>query len=281
MSDKPIEETIVHDAPRLSLDDRFTFRCDAGLDCFTSCCQDVSIVLTPYDVLRLKRALQLDSSEFLRTHTLQPFSKDQKIPAVLLKMDPETRRCPFVSARGCGVYGDRPWACRMYPLGVAEPKTTTAADCRFHFLIKDDHCHGHDCQRAIAVREWNAEQGIDDYEMMGRSFTELMLHDFWDSQGTLEPQQIEMYFMASYDLDRFRRFVFESRFLSLFDVDETRVEALREDDDELLEFAMQWLRFCLFGDKTMRLRPAVMDAAREARNTAAPVGPRQAQPARG
>ncbi len=60
--------------------------------------------------------------------------------------------------------------------------------------------------------------------------------------------------MACYDLDRFRRFIFESRFLELFEVDEARVEALRRDDEELLEFALQWLRFSLFQEKTMKIR---------------------------
>ena len=63
--------------------------------------------------------------------------------------------------------------------------------------------------------------------------------------------------MACYDLDRFRRFVFESSFLDRFEVDETRAEAMREDDEELLEFAMQWLRFVLFGERTMKVKKAV------------------------
>jgi hypothetical protein len=107
------------------------------------------------------------------------------------------------------------------------------------------------------VRQWLADQGIDAYEMMGASFRDLMLHDFWDKEEPLTPQKIDMYYMACFDLDRFRRFVFETRLLSLFVVDEARVEALRTDDEELLEFAIQWLRFSLFGDKTMKLRPDV------------------------
>ena len=34
----------------------------------------------------------------------------------------------------------------------------------------------------------------------------------------LEPKQMEMYWMASYDLDTFRRFVLESSFLDRFEV---------------------------------------------------------------
>ncbi|SPE28139.1 conserved hypothetical protein (qmoABC associated) [Acidobacteriia bacterium SbA2] len=71
-----------------------------------------------------------------------------------------------------------------------------------------------------------------------------------------------MFYMACYDLDRFRRFVFESRFLELFEVDEARVEALRHDDEELLEFALQWLRFSLFQEKTMKIRREVAEARR-------------------
>ena len=67
-----------------------------------------------------------------------------------------------------------------------------------------------------------------------------------------------MFYMACYDLDRFRRFVFETRFLELFEVDEARVEAMRSDDQELLDFAIQWLRFRLF-------RRAIHEAAARCR----------------
>ena len=63
-------EAILSECPRLGLDDKFAFRCGTDLDCFGRCCHDVSIVLTPYDVLRLKRAAGVDSTEFLDKHTM-------------------------------------------------------------------------------------------------------------------------------------------------------------------------------------------------------------------
>ncbi len=259
-----VQEQILNDYPRMSLDDRFTFRCDQGLECFTRCCRDVSIVLTPYDVLRLKQALGMDSSEFLQKHTISPFSTDQKFPAVLLKMDPETKTCGFVGAQGCTVYRNRPWACRMYPLGVAEPRCATPTDRAFHFLLWEDLCQGHHQGRTLTVRQWQEEQGIAEYDMMAASFKTLMLHEFWDKTDGLSPEQMEMYYMACFDLDRFRRFVFESRFLQIFDVDEARAEAMRTSDEDLLDFAMQWLQFSLFNEKTMKIKPGVMEARREA-----------------
>jgi len=251
-------QSIISDTPRMALDDCFTFRCGPDLACFGHCCHDVSIVLTPYDVLRLKRASGLDSTEFLEKHTLAPRSPEQKFPLVLLKMEEdETRKCPFLSERGCGVYHDRPWACRMYPLGAAEPKNPTPTDQPFHFVLREDLCHGHAVSTRISVRDWIAGQGAEAFEMMSGGFKELTLHDFWDGDRPLTQQQAGMFYMACYDLDRFRRFVFETRFLQLFEVDESRVEAIRTDDEELLEFGIQWLRYSIFGEKSMKLsRPA-------------------------
>jgi Fe-S-cluster containining protein len=263
-NDRSVQEQILHDYPRMTPDDRFTFQCHQGLDCFTRCCQDVSIVLTPYDVLRLKRALGMDSSEFLQRHTISPFTKDQKVPAVLLKMDSETKKCTFVNDRGCSVYSHRPWACRMYPLGVAEPRNATPTDRAFYFLLKEDLCHGHGGGRTFTVREWLADQGIETYDMMGSSFKALMLDEFWDKTDGLPPEQMDMYYMACFDLDRFRRFVFESRFLQMFEVDEARVNVMRTSDEDLLDFAMQWLRFSLFGENSMKIKPSVMEAKRQA-----------------
>jgi uncharacterized protein len=248
-------ESILKDSNRMTGDDCFTFRCGAELDCFTRCCRDVAIVLTPYDLLRLKRALRMDSSELLEKHTLRMEGPEQKFPIVLLRMrDDDSRQCPFLCKEGCEVYPDRPWACRMYPLGAAEPKAPAGSDQPFHFVVREELCHGHGMGAPVSVRDWMAGQQIEEFEMMSAGFKELTLHEFWDGKTSLTPQQSDMFYMACYDVDRFRRFVFETRFLQLFDVDEARVEALRTDDEELVDFGMQWLRFAIFGERSMKIR---------------------------
>ena len=184
---------------RLGLNDKFPFRCGPELDCFTHCCRDVTIVLTPYDVLRMKQSLGMDSTEFLDKHTLTPAFPSQKFPLVILKMDEETKRCPFVSERGCGVYRDRPWSCRLYPLGTAEPKNPSPEEGAFHFVVIEDLCHGHTGGTLRSVREWIDGQGVEEFEMMGASFKDLTLHDFWDRDQELTPEQADMFYMACYD----------------------------------------------------------------------------------
>ena len=76
------------------------------------------------------------------------------------------------------------------------------------------------------MREWIDGQGIEEFEMMGAVVQGAHAARFLGRQRALTPQQTDMFYMACYDLDRFRRFVFETRFLQLFDVDEARVEAI-------------------------------------------------------
>ena len=266
------EKGIIENTPRLGLDDRFTFQCGPHLDCFTKCCRDVSILLTPYDVLKLKKALGLDSSEFLERYTFVMQSKDKKIPAVFLKMSEDSQSCPFVSDKGCGVYAHRPWACRMYPLGMAEPKDPRQVAQRFYFLVREELCHGHGVGKECSVREWIDDQRIEPFDLCQASFRQLMGHPGWDHPELLTPEKLAMYYMAAYDLDRFRSFVFDTRFLEMFDVDEARVEALRTDDEELLEFAMDWLAFSLFHEqKRMKLTKFARSRCVPGPEAAAPV----------
>ena len=45
------------DKKQLTEREYFGFTCHPGVPCFNSCCADVNIVLTPFDVLRLARRL--------------------------------------------------------------------------------------------------------------------------------------------------------------------------------------------------------------------------------
>ena len=64
------KEDILKNQKRLKPDSRFKFSCQPGVTCFNQCCRDVNILLTPYDVLRLKNRLGISSGEFLKKYTI-------------------------------------------------------------------------------------------------------------------------------------------------------------------------------------------------------------------
>lgn len=268
-----LREQIVTQAPRLGAQDTFHFACHAGLPCFNRCCADVNIFLSPYDVLRLKRRLGLTSSEFLERYTLLPVQRGMRTPVVMLRMrDDEAKTCPLLGEAGCTVYTDRPWPCRMYPVGLAaqrEAPEDGSAD-RFYFLLRDERCCGFGAERAWTVARWLDDQQVDAYETWGDAFKELTLHPFFEGGGTLSPEKLHMLFVACYDLDRFREFVFGSTLLQRFEVDEDLVEEMRTDDEALLRFGFLWLRFSLFGEPTMRVRPGVLEAFKGSRDGGRP-----------
>jgi Fe-S-cluster containining protein len=259
-----LERKVLEEYPRLGPSDKFQFSCHPGVKCFNKCCSDVNIVLTPYDVLRMKNRLGITSSEFLDKYALLPVNKEMKTPMVLLRMnEDEDKTCQFLTEEGCGIYSDRPWPCRMYPLGMAAQKDTEDGwrGDRFYFLLQEKGCMGFEEQKSWKVDEWLESQGLDEYEEWGEAFKELTLHEvFEDDEGELSPEKMHMLFTACYDLDKFREFVFESTLLQRFEIDEDFVHEMRCDDEALLRFAYLWLRFSLFGEKTVKVKQHVAEA---------------------
>jgi Fe-S-cluster containining protein len=257
---KQMKEAILEESPRLKENDTFQFACSKNSPCFTQCCGDVNIALTPYDVLRMREHLGISSGEFLHRYTIVPFSKDQKFPVVLLKMqDDERKSCHFVGEEGCSIYEDRPWACRMYPIGVASPGAKEEE--KFYFIIKEDLCEGHGQGSEWSIASWMDDQGVREYDSLGEEFKEISLHPFFQQGEGLKPAQMDMLFMVLYDLDKFRRFVFETSFLEKFELSQPEIEAVKSDDVELLRLGFRWLKFCLFGEHTLEIKERVRQQA--------------------
>ena len=239
--------------------ERFCFACHAGVSCFTDCCRDLDLMLTPYDVLRLKRALGLDATELLDQYALRVSDPEWKIPALKLRMGAGTSgACPFVEPDGCRVYTDRPGACRAYPVARAARRTrgTEAASGveEKHFLVREPHCHGFGEGPSWTAQGWMTDQGLDAYNEMNDLWMTFLTRHRPGTGRELSAKQWQMFFMACYSLDRFREFVFETRFLSLFDITEDRKEALRESEEALLRFSLEWLAFSLFNDPVLSLK---------------------------
>lgn len=259
MADQPpvegLRQAILKDHPRLKEDDTFRFACHPGVPCFNKCCSDVNIVLTPYDVVRLKNRLGLSSGEFLQRHCFVATSQSQRLPIVMLRMKEEKEKpCPFVGEQGCTVYEDRPWACRAYPVGVASPADAAAQGEKFYFLLKEEVCQGFAEEKEWTVGSWMKDQGAELYDEVGEMFKEISLHEHFLQGGTLEPHKLEMLHTVCYDVDKFRRFVFESTFLERFVVDDETVKKIKTDDLELLKFGFKWLKFALFGEEEIEIR---------------------------
>ncbi|MBW2623465.1 MAG: YkgJ family cysteine cluster protein [Deltaproteobacteria bacterium] len=229
----------------------FSFACHPEVTCFNECCARLTLVLTPYDILRLKNRLGISSKEFLDEYTETEVEEKRRFPTVRLKMSgKEGRPCPFVSPNGCTIYKDRPGACRIYPMG----RGSASGGREIFFMVKEDHCQGFDEDRQWTREEWMSDQGLTVYNRYNDLWMEIIT-----SRASLGPaeqamKKVQMFFMASYNLDRFREFVNKSGFLARFDIDADLAAAIPESDEALLELGIKWLKFSLFGEKTLAVR---------------------------
>jgi len=227
---------------RLEREHPFRFNCYSGVSCFTQCCQDITIVLTPFDVLRLKNSLEISSDEFLEKHTIIIPKKKRLIPLVILKMNEEDKKCPFVTPQGCTVYDDRPWPCRMYPLDINDDGT-------FSLITDSSRCKGLNEDDKQKISDWLEDQGITPYDEMNEHFSSLTIQLQAQELDIDNPKVQQMTFMALYNLDKFRDFVFKSTFLDRLEVEPERIEKIRNNDEDLLLLAFDWIKFGLFGKK--------------------------------
>lgn len=254
----------LQDRKQVQAGETFCFGCHKDLSCFTRCCADVNIMLTPVDVLRLSRHLNTTTTEFLDKYTMTPITKDLQLPVVMLKMNEDNqKKCFFVGEQGCTVYHDRPWSCRMYPLGMGIPPARAGEEPEpVHFLFEDDFCHGRTEKKEWTIESWKTSEGIKQQEELESGFRDIVSHPWFIGGRQLDLRRIQMFHTGCYDLDRFRRFVFESSFLERFELDDDLVDEIRSDDEALLRFAFRWLRFALFAEPTLKARESAAEAGR-------------------
>jgi len=243
---------------KLGPDSQFEFDCHKNMECFTKCCRDITIVLTPYDIIRLKNRLKLTSEEFLAIYTEPKLLEKTDLPFIILKsLDDDVKSCPFVKDNGCIIYNDRPTSCRYYPLGVAslshKEKEDNVED-EFYFFVNEPHCLGFQQKKKWTVRDWRKNQGIDIHDQINAGWSDLIVKKkSFPPNIKLTEQSKKMFFLVNYNIDSFKKFVFESSFLQRYDIDSKIITKIKKDELELLMFGIKWLKWLLFKDGNFKL----------------------------
>ncbi|GAB6054278.1 YkgJ family cysteine cluster protein [Magnetospira thiophila] len=255
---------------RLKTEDRFCFSCHPAVSCWNNCCHGSDITLTPGDVLRLSKRLMMRPSAFVEKYTLPALWPKAELPVVKLRMGGEDGRgaCVFLRESGCSIYKARPETCRLYPLGLASAKMTDEAQqVDFHFLIQETHCQGHKAARELSVEAYRIEQEVGAYADIDRAWIDILMKMVsWNGVGGVNGKATptptkRMFYTVATDPDAFRRFVFETRFLQTYAVDEGILDILKRDDRALMRLGFDWMNNVLFNEPTLSLRPEVLQAA--------------------
>lgn len=230
---------------RIQEDEIFNFSCHPGVDCFTDCCRQLELALTPYDVLRLKQETKLDSSSFLERYVIREQETEDVFPRFYLTMvDDGQASCTFVSDKGCTVYSGRPGACRAYPMGRAAMRLDDNSIEEFFVLLTEPHCHGFLEKEEQTTKQYSKEQGLQRYNSFNDNVATLLQHEKIRQGMQLTKEQTDLFVLALYDLDSFRKQLDEG---TLPQQDHYSAEKdTFKDDEQLLLFGVDWLQRILF-----------------------------------
>lgn len=237
------------------------FQCRKGIECWNACCSNIDIMLTPYDIIRLKKRLGMTSTEFLQKYTY-PFEFGRNdIAGVKYKPVEGGTACQFMRPEGCSVYEDRPTACRYYPVALLSLRRADEFTDRAQYaLVQESHCKGHFEPRSLSVDEYRKEQGLDEYDEHGRGWRQLILKkkSAGPTVGNASQRSLQLFFMACYDVDQFREFVMSPAFQDVYDIP-AEEQAKWSDDIEMMNFGFRLIRQVLFNEMTIAMRPDAME----------------------
>lgn len=242
----------------LETGDTFSFHCHPEIACFNRCCRNLNLFLYPYDVFRLKKKLRISSDQFLEQYVDIVMRKSSYFPEVLLRMSADAEKtCPFLIESGCSVYSDRPDTCRTFPLEQGIIYEVQKNKSRVIQLFRPpDFCLGQHEDRTWTIKTWAQDQKAVFYNKMTAQWADLkrlFLVDPWGREGPQGPKA-KMAFMATYNIDRFRDFVFNSSFLNRYKLNRALAKKIRLDDVELLKLGFEWVKFFVWGIKTPSIR---------------------------
>jgi hypothetical protein len=164
-----------------------------------------------------------------------------------------------VSLGGCTVYSDRPGACRFYPIGravisVGGSNTDIRNIKEDFFIVREAHCRGFEEYKEWKLDEWIKNESIEEYNRINDRWFEIVTSGKGMGDECHLEKKLQMYMMACYNLEEFKSFVFKSSFFDHFTVSDDEKAKIEQDEKELLLFGLKWLRFSLYGEKTMRMK---------------------------
>ena len=240
----------------------FRFHCHSGLACFNRCCREATLILSPYDILRLSRELGLTTGEFLRRHTRREEEAGSGLPLVLVK-PARTGGCPFLGEAGCTVYAHRPAACRLFPLTQGSELTPGGVVDHF-FLRRLEYCQGFAGNKEWTLSAWQADQGFVEFDRGRRPWLHLFLRQAQPGRGPQDDRILSQFYLMAYDLDAFRTFLLESAFLQVHGLTPEEAAPLRADDLALLRVSAAYLEHLLFPEEATALGEALRAALAEA-----------------
>ncbi|PIE60195.1 MAG: zinc/iron-chelating domain-containing protein [Desulfobulbus propionicus] len=220
----------------------FQFQCYPGVTCFTDCCRELDLALTPYDTLRLKNRLKMHSGHFLEQYVIVEWDERQPFPLCYLTMVDDGRAsCVFVREDGCSVYSDRPGSCRAYPVGRGTTRQPDGKILEQFILLTEAHCKGFAENNEQDIAGYFTNQEMTAYNRANDALLPLLQHERIQRGFKPSREQLDQYMLALYNLDTFRQEIADGRITLHRPFNPLEMQGIAGDDEHLLQLGITWL----------------------------------------
>ena len=152
---KMIEELMKHP---LGSDDEFKFRCkQCG-----GCCRDRNdILLSPFDLCRMAKALDKTLPEVLSDYGHLYVGDMSKVPLISLRMRDDNGKCHFLREDNrCRIHSSKPVVCALFPLGRSASRKD--GETEIYYILQPTGCGDRD--EIHTPREWMGEFDLEESE---------------------------------------------------------------------------------------------------------------------
>jgi hypothetical protein len=143
-------------------------------------------------------------------------------------------------------------------------KQGEATDRDAYAMVKEPHCLGHFEPRELTIDAYRAEQGLPEYDELARGWRQLILKkkSSGPTVGKPSKRSLQLFFLACYDVDRFRAFVGSEGFAAIYDLPADELATILADDVAAMLFGFRFLRQVLFGEATIPMHAGNVEQRR-------------------
>lgn len=138
--------------PKLTKEDTVVFGCN---ECGKCCREREDILLTPIDLFKMAKYLQMPIQSFISKYCEHYMGGDSHMPLVRIKPREYRRSCPLNDKGRCLVHSVKPVVCALYPLG----RMLNGETNEFTYFMQDVKCGNK--RETRTIREW-----LEQYNML-------------------------------------------------------------------------------------------------------------------
>lgn len=166
-----------------------------------NCCQNITVIVDPFDMVPLAEALGKQTSVIMKEHLGITQEDKTGWPFAFLK-SAQTGRCEFNVSNKCSLWQSRPKVCRLFPLGMASTIKGETQKTLFYLLKRTHACKGFKEKKVHIVNEWLQDSGLNPYIDNYKDFTAIKYEllakfDF----NALDQGRVMLLAMVMYDFD--------------------------------------------------------------------------------